>query len=61
MENADSKDEYKGSYRNRHFPISQSPSVEVYFIEDDKDMFYSGELQDDDTMKKFVGNAESSI
>ena len=29
VERADSKEEYKGSYRNRHFPTTDFPSVKV--------------------------------
>jgi DNA repair exonuclease SbcCD ATPase subunit len=54
VEKADSKDEYKGSYRNRHLPQSLSPFVRVCFVEGDKEIVFTGELASDDTICKYV-------
>ena len=35
VDNADSKEEYKGSYRNLHLPESLTPSVTITFVGDD--------------------------
>lgn len=54
LEKADSKEEYKGSYRNCHFPASLSPFVSVTFDNDGKDLTFIGELCGTDSIKRFV-------
>jgi hypothetical protein len=54
VENADSKDEYKGSYRNRHLSGSLTPYVKVCFNDCGKEIEFIGELAMDDTVKKSV-------
>jgi recombinational DNA repair ATPase RecF len=61
VEKADSKDEYKGSYRNRHFPESLCPFVKVRFVEGDKESVFTGELTGDDSIRRFVGEGETRI
>lgn len=59
FEKADSKDEYKGSYRNCHFPASLSPFVRVVFDHNGDDLVFYGELIGNDGINKFVGNPET--
>jgi hypothetical protein len=54
VEKADSKDEYKGSYRNRHLPQSLFPFVKARFVEGDKEIVLTGELASDDTICRYV-------
>jgi hypothetical protein len=54
VEKADSKDEYKGSYRNRHLPASMTPFVKAYFIDCGKEIVFVSELNEDDTAKRFI-------
>lgn len=45
VEDADAKSEYKGSYRNCHFPQEEIPFVEATFLLDDGiEVVYKGEL-----------------
>jgi hypothetical protein len=55
---ADSVDEYKGSYRNRHFPESERPTVTAKFIEGRVEVEFRGELTGEDTIKRFVDGRE---
>lgn len=49
------KSEYAGSYRNVHFPETETPFVEAAFIlEDGSEAVYRGELQDDDTIQRYL-------
>lgn len=59
VENADSKDEYKGSLRNRHLEESSNPIVSVVFNHDGADIEYSAELLADERSKKFVDGVET--
>jgi hypothetical protein len=58
VKKADSKDEYKGSYRNCHLPESQTPFVRINFIDGTSEIECRGELVDGDTIKRFVGGNE---
>jgi hypothetical protein len=54
VERADSKEEYKGSYRNRHFPESRNPSVRVYFMDGSTERVFTAELTSDDGISRFL-------
>lgn len=54
MESADSKEEYKGSYRNCHLPESLTPFVKATFVEDTNEMELRGELEKGETIARFV-------
>lgn len=54
VEDADSKDEYKGSYRNRHFPSGEVCYVEAECVElSGKATTFRAELHDDE-IRRFV-------
>jgi len=49
------KTEYNGSYRNVHFPQNEIPFVNAVFVlDDDTEVVYRGELQEDDTIQRFL-------
>jgi len=52
---ADSKDEYKGSYRNIHLPADQNPSVTLVVNDGEKDFELKAELVGDSTKKFYDG------
>ena len=55
VESADSKEEYKGSLRNRHFPPGATAFVEAVFVEEgEEEMILRGELAEDDGIKRVV-------
>lgn len=58
LEKADSIEEYKGSYRNKHLPESLQPFVKVTFIVGSTETEYYGELLEDDRIKKFLNGNE---
>jgi len=58
VEKALSKEEYKGSYRNRHFPESLTPSVKIVFKQGEKEIEYKASLRDDQTCARFVNGQE---
>jgi hypothetical protein len=62
VEKADSKEEYKGSYRNRHLPESLPPFVKATFVDDsgNETQFY-GKLTEDETIQRFVDGQEVDI
>ncbi|HWZ64878.1 MAG TPA: AAA family ATPase [Steroidobacteraceae bacterium] len=54
VEAADSKDEYKDSYRNRHFPAGQTAFIEARFLDaQGRDVTFRGEI-DAEGMRRFV-------
>lgn len=56
---ASSKEEYKGSYRNRHLPESKSPFVKAIFIEDDDtETEFRVDLDEDENIRRFVNGQE---
>ena len=55
---ADSKEEYKGSYRNRHFPESMRPIVKAKFIDGAVEVEFYGELTEEESIKRFVDGQE---
>lgn len=56
VERAGSKEEYKGSLRNRHFPEGAIPFVEVAFVgEDGGETQFRGEFMEDESIARFVG------
>lgn len=58
---ADYLEEYKGSYRNVHFPASSQPCVKVNFI--DKagcELEYKALLTDKDSIERFINNTPVS-
>jgi len=59
VEGADySKDEYKGSYRNSHFPESLTPFVEIILADGVNETIFRAELYADTIQKKYVNGAE---
>jgi hypothetical protein len=59
VEKADSKEEYKGSYRNRHLPETMNPSVKATFIDrSGNEIEFNGILLADETIQRFVNGKE---
>ncbi|MGA9349849.1 MAG: AAA family ATPase [Anaerolineae bacterium] len=51
--------EYKGSYRNCHFPKLETPFVEATFLESDgSEVVYRGELASDDSIQRYLNGTE---
>jgi len=57
VERADSKDEYKGSYRNVHLPDGLNPSVILLVSDEAKEIEFRAELVGD-KMRKYVDGKE---
>lgn len=55
---ADSKDEYKGSYRNLHLADSLTPFVKLVLVDGDKEIEFKGELTENDGIKRYVDGCE---
>jgi DNA repair exonuclease SbcCD ATPase subunit len=54
-----SKEEYKGSYRNRHLPESLTPFVKATFVDDgSNEIKFRGELKEDETIQRFINGKE---
>lgn len=53
VEHADSKDEYKDSYRNRHFPLDSTPYVEAICEKDGTEVVLRAEL-DGQSVQRYV-------
>ena len=59
VEKADSKEEYKGSYRNRHLPESLTPFVKATFVDDNaNETELHGDLAEDEIIQRFVNGQE---
>lgn len=58
VETADSKEEYKGSYRNCHLPGSMSPFVKVKFVNKTDEIEYKGVMTEDENISRFVDGQE---
>lgn len=58
VEKADSKDEYRGSYRNCHLPESLTPFVRAIFKDGTSEFDFRGELVEGDAAKRFVDGRE---
>lgn len=59
VEKADSKEEYKGSYRNCHLPESLTPFVKATFVDDNgNETEFHGDLAEDETIQRFVNGQE---
>lgn len=58
VEKADSKEEYRGSYRNRHLSESLTPFVRAIFADGASEIEFRGELVENDAMKRFVNGRE---
>jgi len=59
VEKADSKEEYKGCYRNRHFPEELNPHVKATFVDRNGDEIeFSGILQADETIRRLFNGQE---
>ncbi len=59
VEKADSKEEYKGSYRNRHLPESLTPFVKATFVDNNgNETEFQGNLSEDETIQRFVNGQE---
>lgn len=54
VKKAESKDEYKGSYRNRHFPTTKTPFVKLVLSDGSNEIELRGELDEADGIKRFV-------
>lgn len=56
---SNNKTEYQGSYRNCHFPENDISFVEATFcLTDNSEVIYRGELQKDDSIKKYIDSVE---
>jgi len=55
---ADSKEEYKGSYRNCHLLESMDPSVVVRCLDETHEVEYEATLSSDDVVRRFVDGRE---
>ena len=56
---ASSKEEYRGSYRNRHLPESESPFIKAVFTKDDEtETEFRIVLDEDENIKRFVDDQE---
>lgn len=60
VQRAESIEEYKGSYRNKHLPNNVSPCVEVTFIKDSRDITFKAELLNGENVKRFQDGREVS-
>jgi len=59
VERADSKEEYKGSYRNRHLPETLTPFVKATFVDNNEnEVEFHGDLSEDETIQRFVNGQE---
>jgi len=59
VEKADSKEEYKGSYRNRHLSESSTPFVKATFVDcNGNETEFRGDLAEDETIQRFVNGRE---
>lgn len=58
VEKADSKEEYRGSYRNRHVSESLTPFVRLILIDEGSEIELRGELAEDDFLRRFVNRSE---
>ena len=61
VENAPSIAEFKGSYRNRHFPSSETPFVRLRFSTCSGDLVFTSEHFSPDEFQKFVGEDDKKI
>lgn len=59
VEKADSKEEYKGSYHNRHLPESLTPFVKATFVNDNgNETEFHGDLAEGEVIQRFVNGQE---
>ncbi|MCX6233480.1 MAG: AAA family ATPase [Bacteroidetes bacterium] len=58
VEKADSKDEYRGSYRNCHLTESLTPFVRAICVDGSSEIEFRGELVEGDAIKRFVDGRE---
>jgi len=59
VEKADSKEEYRGSYRNRHLPESLTPFVKATFVDDNgNETEFHGDLAEDEIIQRFVNGRD---
>lgn len=58
VKKADSKEEYKGSYRNSHLPNSQPAFVNATFVDGASEILFRGDLLEGDAMKRSVDGKE---
>lgn len=57
---ADSKEEYRGSLRNRHFPSGATAFVEAIFVvEDGQEITFRGNLSGDESIQRLVDGLET--
>ena len=54
---ASGKKEFKGTYRNIHFPTNSTPYVEVILNKDDVEITIRGELGENDSINKFLNGS----
>lgn len=58
VDKADSKEEYKGSYRNCHLPESLTPYVRAIFVDGISEIEFRGELAAGDAIKRSIDGRE---
>jgi AAA15 family ATPase/GTPase len=59
VEKADSKEEYKGSYRNCHLTDSLTPFVKATFVDDNgNETLFHGVLTEDEIIQRFINRQE---
>lgn len=58
IEHADSKEEYRGSCRNRHLPAHEPAFVSVSFTHGNVETVYHGTLMDDDGLRRTMDGNE---
>lgn len=58
VEKADSKDEYKGSYRNSHLPDSKAAFVKATFVDGSSETQFRGDLLEGDDIGRSVNGKE---
>jgi len=59
VEKADSKEEYKRLYRNRHLPESLTPFVKATFVDDNlNETEFRGDLDENETIQRFVNGQQ---
>jgi hypothetical protein len=58
VDKADSKEEYRGSYRNCHLPESLTPFVRAIFVDGTSESEFLGELVEGDAIKRSIDGRE---
>lgn len=61
VEAADSKEEYKGSCRNLHFPASQTPSIRLTSTHSGTELVFECQLDPDEIPKRFIEQGSERV